>query len=127
MKTPLQKLRDEADHTLQEKVRELFKNCEVCGKPCTVGHHFFPKSVSSRLRYEMENIAHLCNGCHMRHHLAGDPVIHQTIIKNHGGQEWFDKLEKMSREYNKVNAEFYMEAIRKLLKLSTDKPLDISF
>ena len=114
MKTPLQKLRDEADRTLQEKNRELFKICEVCGRPCTVGHHIFPKSVSNRLRYEMDNIAHLCQGCHMRHHLAGDPVIHQTIIKNRGGQEWFDKLERKSREYQKVDKYFYMEAIEKL-------------
>ena len=118
MKSPLQKLRDEADKTLQEVNKKLFPLCEVCGKPNQVGHHFFPKSTSSRLRYEMDNIAHICHGCHCRHHQAGDPRIHETIKRNRGGQKWFDKLEKMSQEYQKVDKYFYMEAIRKLLILA---------
>lgn len=118
IKTEIQKLRDEADHKLQEKVRELFKKCEVCGSPCSVGHHIFPKSISSRLRYEMDNIAHLCQGCHMKHHLAGDPRIQEQIKRNRGGVEkgleWFERLDKLSREYQKVDKYFYMEAIKKL-------------
>lgn len=114
MKTPLQKLRDQADKALQVKVAELNKVCEVCGKPQQVGHHIFPKSVSSRLRYELDNIAALCHGCHMRHHQAGDPRIQVTIIEKRGGQKWFDALTLKSREYQKVDKYYYLEAIEKL-------------
>jgi len=110
----LSTLRNKADKALQEKGRELFKTCEVCGKPCQVMHHIFPKSVSSALRYVLDNIAHLCNACHMRHHLAGDPVIQETIIRNHGGNKWFENLRIRSRQYQKVDRFYYMEAIERL-------------
>jgi 5-methylcytosine-specific restriction endonuclease McrA len=111
-------LQKKADKVLQETIRKLYPFCEVCGKPTQVGHHFFPKSISSRLRYVMDNIAHLCNGCHMRHHQAGDPRIHETIKRNRGGDKWFDRLEKMKSEYVKVDKFFYENAIIELEKLA---------
>lgn len=112
----LTSLRNKADKCLQQKVAKLNKRCEVCGKPQQVGHHIFPKSVSSRLRYDLDNLSPLCNGCHMRHHMAGDPKIQATIIQNHGGQVWFDQLTIKSREYQKVDRYYYLEAIERLSK-----------
>lgn len=94
------------DTRLQEKGRELYKKCEVCGKPISCLHHFFPKSVSSRLRYDWDNLIPICNGCHMRHHQANDPTIHGTIIKKRG-QAWYDFLLKKKYETVRVNVEYY--------------------
>src|SRR3990167_5714737 len=81
----LSTLRNKADRKLQEFIKKTFPFCEVCGKLTQVGHHIYPKSVSNRLRYELDNIARICNGCHMRHHQANDPRIHETIIRKRGG------------------------------------------
>lgn len=91
---------------MQIKGTKEFPKCEVCGKPSYCMHHFFPKSVSSRLRYDFDNLIPICQGCHMRHHQAGDPKIHETI-KRKRGQAWYDTLEKKSREYNKVTIAYY--------------------
>lgn len=109
MKNPLTKLQKETDKKLQLKIKELFKKCEVCGKECQVGHHFFPKSIASILRYDFDNVVHICNSCHFKHHIQGDPKIHATIIKNRG-KLWYDKLEKKSHLYNKVDKQFYLKA-----------------
>lgn len=69
-------------------------------------HHFFPKSVSSRLRYDFDNLIPICQGCHMRHHQAGDPTIHATIIKKRG-QAWYDTLLKKKYETIKTNTAYY--------------------
>jgi 5-methylcytosine-specific restriction endonuclease McrA len=107
MKTwDLTRWRKECDRRLQIKGMKEFPKCEVCGKPAYCMHHFFPKSVSSKLRYDFDNLIPVCQGCHMRHHQAGDPKIHETV-KRKRGQSWYDVLEKKSREYNKVNIGMY--------------------
>lgn len=105
--------RNACDKKLQELGRQKFKVCEVCGKPIHCLHHFFPKSVSSFLRYCWDNLIPICQGCHMRHHQAGDPTIHGTIIKKRG-QAWYDKLEKDKRNYLKVNKEYYQLTLTQL-------------
>jgi 5-methylcytosine-specific restriction endonuclease McrA len=100
------KWQKECDKKMQIKGTKEFPKCEVCGGRVHCMHHFFPKSVSSRLRYDFDNLIPICQGCHMRHHLAGDPKIHEKI-KQKRGQAWYDVLEKKSREYNKVNIEYY--------------------
>ena len=103
----LSKLQKKCDKNLQEKGRKDFTRCEVCGKPMSCLHHFFPKSTSARLRYDWDNLIPICNGCHMQHHQAGNPRIHGTVIKKRG-QAWYDTLNKKSKETIKVNREYYM-------------------
>lgn len=88
----------------------------LCGKPQQVMHHFFPKSVSSFLRYSWDNLIPLCNGCHMRLHQSGDPSYEQRIIDTKG-KKWYDKLYKVKREYVKVNVAYYKDVWEKLLTL----------
>lgn len=101
------------DSRLQEKGRELYSKCEVCGKPMSCLHHFYPRRVSARLRYDWDNLIPICNGCHMRHHQAGDPKIHGTVIKKRG-QAWYDILLSKSRESIKVD-KFYYEYVWEML------------
>lgn len=110
MKSKLAKLRDECDHLQQELNRKLNENCLVCGNKLDTGHHFVPKSLSARLRYDMDNLIPICNSCHMKHHRAGDPSIHRTIILLKG-DEWYDYIEANRRKVIKVNVAYY-EGIR---------------
>lgn len=98
--------RKKCDKRLQEKGHELYKKCEICGKQMNCLHHFFPKSVSARLRYDWDNLIPICNGCHMQHHQAGNPTIHGTVIKKRG-MAWYDTLLKKKYEEIKVNKEYY--------------------
>ena len=110
-------MREECDKLMQITGMELCEMCEVCGKPAQCRHHFFPKSTSSALRYDWNNLIPICQGCHMQHHSAGNPRIHATIIRKRG-QEWFDDLNKRSRETIKVNQGYYKEVKEKLNEIS---------
>lgn len=110
-KIKLSTLRNKADRLLQQLVRETFRRCEVCGKEVSAGHHYFPKSMSTALRYDMENLIPICNGCHVRHH-SGDPTIHQKVLKGRG-QDWHDKLEA-KRGFIKADANWYLSKIEAL-------------
>lgn len=94
------------DTKLQHKGKELYQKCEVCSKPMSCLHHFFPKSVSSRLRYDWDNLIPICNGCHMRHHQANDPTIHGTILKKRG-QAWYEVLIVKKYEPMDINIGYY--------------------
>jgi 5-methylcytosine-specific restriction endonuclease McrA len=109
MKTKLSTLRNKADKLLQETIRRNYSRCEVCGKPMSCGHHFFPKSMSAVLRYNLSNIIPICAGCHLRHH-CGDPAIHARIIEIRG-QEWYDKLKEQKERTIKVNVDYYKNVI----------------
>lgn len=89
--------RHKADRLIQELGRNVNDKCEVCGKPMSCLHHYFPKSMAGGLRYDWENLIPLCVGCHFSHH-NGNPVIHATILANRG-QEWHDKLLIKKRQY----------------------------
>ena len=65
--------------------------CEVCDAPAKQVHHFFPKGSYGHLRYHLKNGISLCQKCHLRHHLSGDPTIHQTIIEKRG-LDWYNNL-----------------------------------
>lgn len=108
--------RNLADKLYQQKLKFLSPKCLVCGKPTQVIHHFVPKSVSNRLRYDIHNGVALCNGCHMRHHQAGDPMIHLTIEKKMG-QDWIEYITKARYEVVKTDKAFYENAITKLENL----------
>ncbi len=106
-----------ADTLLQEVGKSIYSKCEVCGKPMSCLHHFFPKSISARLRYDWDNLIPICQGCHMRHHQAGDPRIHETIKQKKGGLEWYEALRKRGREIIKVNREYYEQQMEKLKEM----------
>ena len=101
-------LRNKCDKLMQQIGHEENPTCLLCGKPQQVMHHFFPKSVSSFLRYEWRNLIPLCNGCHMRLHQSGDPTYEQRIIKIKG-KKWFDWLATNARNYIKINTAYYEE------------------
>ncbi len=96
------------------------KDCEVCGKCGNLQeHHFFPKGSFSNLRYDLDNGISICQGCHMAHHLKGNPTIHQIIIEKRG-IAWYESLLKKSREPVESSSRtigYYQEVIKKLEKL----------
>lgn len=112
-KSDLTKAREMCDKSMQVAGMKKFKECEVCGKPAHCMHHFFPKSTSSRLRYDWDNLIPICQGCHMRHHTAGDPTIHATVIRKRG-DDWYDELEQTRHEIIKVNVEYYKLKLEEL-------------
>jgi len=113
MKSKKSKLQSKADklwflHNLKDK-------CEVCGKKAIQVHHFFPKGRFGHLRYEDDNAISICMGCHFNHHHAGDPTIHQTIIKKRG-QDWYNNLEAKAKQNPKSfkTIKYYEDIINKL-------------
>lgn len=105
---PIGKWQKECDTLMQEIGRLTNPACILCGKECQVQHHFVPKSVSARLRYEWINLIPLCNGCHHRLHQSGDPDYEQRIIKFYG-QKWYNKLQEMRKESIRVNIGYYQK------------------
>lgn len=110
------RLKRKADRLLQELVRSLYQYCEVCGKEMNCGHHYFPKSMADILRYDLENIIPLCNGCHVQHH-AGNPDIHSKVLELRG-KEWEDNLrikkERAKKEGFKANISWIQDKINNL-------------
>lgn len=106
-------LRNKCDKVMQEIGHKENRFCLLCGKAQQVMHHFFPKSVSSYLRYDWQNLVPLCNGCHMRLHQSGDPSYEQRIIALKG-QEWWKYLSTHSRDYIKINVAYYQSVLSEL-------------
>lgn len=113
-KNPVSIAQKKCDKVLQELGRKKYKECEVCGKPISCLHHFFPKSISSRLRYEWDNLIPICVSCHFQHHTSYNPSIHATIIIKRG-QEWYDRLNNIKRDYVKTNLKYYQDKLEELL------------
>lgn len=111
----LPSLQKKCDNKLQELGRKEFKKCEVCGKKMNCLHHFFPKSVSARLRYEWDNMIPICTSCHFQHHTSFNPKIHAKILKKKGF-EWYDKLENLSKKKIKPNRVYYNKILLDLTK-----------
>ena len=113
MKKPaIKTLRNKADKLYQELGRELADKCEICGGRYSCRHHFFPKSMCSNLRYDINNGISICQGCHFSHH-NGNPVIHQVVLKQRGN-EWFNDLLKKKNTYVKTDRFFYELHIKNL-------------
>jgi 5-methylcytosine-specific restriction endonuclease McrA len=111
------RMQKKADRALQELVRRIYTGCMVCGKDTDLGHHYYPKSTCSALRYDLQNIIPLCQGCHFSHH-NGNPEIHNAVnqIK---GKEWLDKLEVKKRIASVKPSIAYYENIIKILNSIT--------
>ena len=112
-KQSIASLQRKADALLQKKYVPMYPNCLVCGKHCEVMHHFVPKSQSSFLRYDKRNLINLCNSCHARHHLSGDPFIVGAILVAKG-QEWANQLETDRHILQKTNKGYLLEVIKEL-------------
>jgi hypothetical protein len=86
----------------------------ISGLPTQVMHHYQPKSVSSKLRYDWDNLIPLTNGEHCKLHQSPDPTTNILILQAKGGIEWFNKLKEKGRQYNKVNRAYYEEVKNRL-------------
>lgn len=111
-----------ADKAMQELGRCIYEECMICGGEYSCLHHFFPKSTSTFLRYNLKNLVPICAGCHHRHHNANDPRIHQAVIKMRG-QEWYDELESIMNTNIGINAgyTYYREKYNKIITIGLDK------
>ena len=91
----------------------------LSGLPTDVQHHFIPKSVSSMLRYDWDNLIPLTNAEHCRLHQSPDPTTNARILEIKG-MEWFKELKRRSVMYHKVNMEMYRQVKAKLEKEKAD-------
>ena len=112
-RSPLGTLRNKCDKLMQEINKKNNKKCFICPNKCQVAHHFIPKSVSARLRYDWDNLIPLCNACHMRLHQSGDPSYEYNIIKKKG-DNWFELLQEKKQEIIKVNKSYYENKLEEL-------------
>lgn len=113
-RTQLRRLMDKADRALQDWYRFTYKNkcCEVCLNQFNIMHHFVEKSQSARLRYEPLNLVFLCNSCHAKHHLAGDPSVVSTVLLKRK-KKWYDKLMSLRKERLDLTMEYLNNIIKK--------------
>lgn len=102
-KNPAKKIIEEADRLLQDTYRKKYPNkkCEACPAKFQLMHHWFPKSMSARLRYDHKNLIFLCRACHFAHHQKGDPTIHGKVIQKRG-IKWYNELYELKRESAKT-------------------------
>lgn len=112
MKDKKHRLRDKADKMIQEWVRATYKSCLICGKPCTVGHHFINKANCLALRYDKKNIINLCQSCHCLIHCQ--PAIPTAQIVRIKGDKWFHYIFQARKREVRDNCKFYEEAIKLL-------------
>lgn len=102
--------RNKADRALQNYITSTYKKCELCGKEVSCGHHFFPKSSSSALRYEELNIIPVCVGCHLGFHSNKSAEFIGRIISKRGN-DWFQSLVDKKREIIKPTKKYYQDFI----------------
>lgn len=90
-KTEKQKLQDKADKLYQEIGRLSNSECLICRGEYSCLHHYFPKSTSTTLRYDLENGIPICQKCHCFIHSNPSPEKLNDI--NHiKGDEWLQEL-----------------------------------
>lgn len=105
-------LRNRADKICTPLIAKLHPRCLLCGQPTQVAHHFIHKSVSSRLRYDTDNLIPLCHKDHQAlHHNESFYAARIIQIK---GLEWSQSLLSRKVELVKTDRQFYLDAIKKL-------------
>ncbi len=109
----LSTLRNKCDALLTPLCKKISPNCESCGQPTQVGHHWIEKSRSSFLRYDMRNLIALCNPCHAKiHNRFGNSVVGgldvAEIIINKRGREWKLQMDIDHKIYQKVDRDYYL-------------------
>ena len=103
--------RRKADKAIQGWGKRTYKLCLVCGQPMSCLHHYFPKSISTNLRYNTDNLIPICQSCHFKHH-NGDPRI-QNAINGKIGKSRINYLLKEKNKLQKVGKKFYQDIIEK--------------
>ncbi len=111
-RNPIKTLRNKADRLYQELGRLLAYRCEICGGQYSCRHHYFPKSMCSNLRYDIDNGIAICQKCHFQHH-NGNPTIHKTVEQKRG-DKWYQELLIKKNTYVKTDKNFYEEKIKEL-------------
>ena len=108
----LKALRKRADKLIQEYIRLKYKKCMVCNNPMPAGHHFFTKANSNALRYHISNIIPLCQSCHCLVHTQ--PHLVTPKISFYMGEDWYNELLDIKKQYVKANKEWYLSKIEEL-------------
>ena len=108
----LKRLRTKADK-LFSQICLKGKRCENCGREAQDPHHFIPRSLSSALRYDLQNCIPLCQRCHWLWHNRADGEIYAKIVLGRG-KKWADYIKRNRRKEVKTTVKFYEEAIEKL-------------
>lgn len=110
-------LQKECDRLLQLVNKATHSECEACGGPNQVGHHWIEKSRSNFLRYDLErNIIPLCNSCHSKiHNIFGNNImgglnVAEAIIEKRG-RAWKETLERERAKTIKTDVAHY-ESVR---------------
>jgi len=106
------RLKKKADRAMQQYYIKLRPFCLVCGAPTSCQHHYFPKSMSSVLRYDEENLIPLCAGCHLGVHSKSNPNINKCILEKKG-MAWHDDLERRRHAIFKDSIKYYEDIIKK--------------
>lgn len=83
----------------------------LCNGLTQVAHHHFKKEKSLTLRYNLDNLIPLCNGCHFK--LRFHESYWACKIMEIKGLGWFRKLDKLNKFKIKPN---YKEIYQVLLK-----------
>jgi len=123
-KTEKQKLQAEADKLYQEFGRLANNGCLVCPGEYSCLHHYFPKSTSTALRYDLDNGIPICAKCHCKIHSNPSPETINDI--NHiKGEEWLQELTwKKQNIQVKPNVDWYkvqIETLQEMIKLFNEK------
>jgi 5-methylcytosine-specific restriction endonuclease McrA len=110
------------DSLLTPIVKKLHPKCLLCSNETQVAHHFIKKSVSSNLRYNIDNLIPLCSACHFRLHFNDEGLWNGRIalIK---GKEWLDNLEKNKKATLKCDCIYYEENYNRLNSILTNSEL----
>jgi hypothetical protein len=112
-KDSIGKLQRTCDALMQQTGKLKYPTSLISGLPTQVMHHYIPKSVSSILRYDWDNLIPLTNGEHCRLHQSPDPTTNTRILQKKG-MEWFEELKRKSTQINKVNRDYY-EGVKEML------------
>lgn len=94
---------------MQEWGRRTYERCEVCGNQMACLHHFIPKAISTRLRYDQDNLVPVCHPCHMR--IENKDRRYDGVIIQKRGKKWHDRILLKARETVKADANFYKQVI----------------
>lgn len=116
-------LRNKADRLFQEWGRLTYEKCLICGRQVSCLHHYFPKSTSTALRYDIDNGIPICMGCHFSLHNSNPHI--QNMINVKKGEQWLVDL--TYKKYNvqvKPDIQWYktqIETLKNMIKIYGDK------
>lgn len=113
-RSELGKLQAKCDQQMQILGKKLYPKSLLSGLPTQVMHHYIPKSVCASLRYYWDNLIPLTNGEHLRLHQSGDPT-YEARIRDIKGEKWWSNLQKKRQQMIKVNKEYYLKVMEKLI------------